>query len=99
VGRISGLILVVKELLKTGTGKKEIKPVEPKEDPSIEIIYRQIEERLQQTLHTKVSIQRKRNGHGKLLIDFYNSDDLEKIILAIKQVYAGSLHERIQYPQ
>lgn len=26
-------------------------------------------------------------------------DDLEKIILAIKQVYAGSLHERIQYPQ
>ena len=71
---------LVKELLKTGTGKKEIKPVEQKEDPSIEIIYRQIEERLQQTLHTKVSIQRKRNGHGKLLIDFYNSDDLEKII-------------------
>ena len=71
---------LVKELLKTGTGKKEIKPVKQKEDPSIEIIYRQIEERLQQTLHTKVSIQRKRNGHGKLLIDFYNSDDLEKII-------------------
>ena len=71
---------LVKDLLKTGTGKKEIKPEEPKEDPSIEIIYRQIEERLQQTLHTKVSIQRKRNGHGKLLIDFYNSDDLEKII-------------------
>ncbi len=71
---------LVKDLLKIGTGKKEIKPEEPKEDPSIEIIYRQIEERLQQTLHTKVSIQRKRNGHGKLLIDFYNSDDLEKII-------------------
>ena len=71
---------LVKDLLKTGAGKKEIKPEEPKEDPSIEIIYKQIEERLQQTLHTKVSIQRKRNGHGKLLIDFYNSDDLEKII-------------------
>ena len=70
---------LVKELLKTGTGTKVVKPEEPKEDPSIEI-YRQIEERLQQTLHTKVSIQRKRNGHGKLLIDFYNSDDLEKII-------------------
>ena len=41
---------------------------------------KQIEERLQQTLHTKVSIQRKRNGHGKLQIDFYSSDDLEKII-------------------
>ena len=43
-------------------------------------VYKQIEERLQQTLHTKVSIQRKRNGHGKLQIDFYSSDDLEKII-------------------
>ena len=26
-------------------------------------------------------------------------DDLEKIIIAFKQVYAGTLHERIQYPQ
>ena len=73
---------LVKELLKTGAdaGTKETGQEEQKEDPSIEIIYKQIEERLQQTLHTKVAIQRKRNGHGKLLIDFYNSDDLEKII-------------------
>lgn len=26
-------------------------------------------------------------------------DDLEKIVIAFKQVYAGTLHERIQYPQ
>ena len=73
---------LVKELLKIGAdaGTKETGQEEQKEDPSIEIIYKQIEERLQQTLHTKVAIQRKRNGHGKLLIDFYNSDDLEKII-------------------
>lgn len=72
----------VKEILgsrdETDTKKPETKQQE--EDPSIAIIYKQIEERLQQTLHTKVSIQRKRNGHGKLLIDFYNSDDLDKII-------------------
>ena len=72
---------LVKEILSTGTGDKKKPPKEEdKEDPSIEIIYKQIEERLQQTLHTKVAIQRKRNGHGKLTIDFYNSDDLEKII-------------------
>ena len=73
---------LVKEMLKadpkTETDTKRIE--RPEEDPSIAIIYKQIEERLQQTLHTKVSIQRKRNGHGKLQIDFYNSDDLEKII-------------------
>ena len=72
----------VKEIL--GNSKKPevevTKTQQQEEDPSIAIIYKQIEERLQQTLHTKVSIQRKRNGHGKLLIDFYNSDDLEKII-------------------
>lgn len=73
---------LVKELLKkpSGEGEEESHKEQPEEDPSIAIIYKQIEERLQQTLHTKVSIQRKRNGHGKLLIDFYNSDDLEKII-------------------
>ena len=62
----------VKEILssrdETDTKKPETKQQE--EDPSIAIIYKQIEERLQQTLHTKVSIQKKRNGHGKLLIDF-----------------------------
>ena len=73
---------LVRDILKTGdVPSPEIKkPAEQEEDPSIAVIYKQIEERLQQTLHTKVQIQRKRNGHGKLLIDFYNSDDLEKII-------------------
>ena len=72
----------VKDLLK----KKETpdpdstKVPEQEEDPSIAVIYKQIEERLRQTLHTKVQIQRKRNGHGKILIDFYNNDDLDKII-------------------
>ena len=72
----------VKEILNTGNTSEttRTKTGEQEEDPSIAIIYKQIEERLQQNLHTKVSIQRKRNGHGKLLIDFYNSDDLEKII-------------------
>ena len=73
---------LVKDLLRTGekTGTRIARPEDREEDPSIAVIYKQIEERLQQTLHTKVSIQRKRNGHGKLQIDFYNSDDLEKII-------------------
>ena len=73
---------IVKEMLKSGAeqDKSIVKIEKQEEDPSIAIIYNQIEERLQQSLHTKVSIQRKRNGHGKLQIDFYNSDDLEKII-------------------
>ena len=73
---------LVRDILKTGAGSgtKAVKTEQPQEDPSIAVIYKQIEERLQQTLHTKVHIQRKRNGHGKLMIDFYGSDDLDKII-------------------
>lgn len=73
---------LVRDILKTGegSGTKAVKTEQPQEDPSIAVIYKQIEERLQQTLHTKVQIQRKRNGHGKLMIDFYGSDDLDKII-------------------
>lgn len=73
---------IVKDTLKKGEKpeKQVIKPEEQEEDPGIAVIYKQIEERLQQTLHTRVSIQRKSNGHGKIQIDFYNGDDLEKII-------------------
>ena len=73
---------IVKEILSGESGKETetVKPREQEEDPGIAVIYKQIEERLQQTLHTKVSIQRKRNGHGKLQIEFYNNDDLDKII-------------------
>ena len=72
----------VKELLKNKEtpDPDSMKTPEQEEDPSIAVIYKQIEERLRQTLHTKVQIQRKRNGHGKILIDFYNNDDLDKII-------------------
>ena len=73
---------IVKEILSGESGKETetVKPREQEEDPGIAVIYKQIEERLQQTLHTKVSIQRKTNGHGKLQIEFYNNDDLDKII-------------------
>ena len=50
------------------------------DDLSVQLIYDEIQERLRQTLHTKVVIRRGRNGRGKLSIDFYNHDDLEKII-------------------
>lgn len=50
------------------------------EDVSVQLIYNEIEERLRQMLHTKVVIKRGKKGNGKLSIEFYNHDDLEKII-------------------
>lgn len=50
------------------------------EDKSLDIIYQDIEERLKQTLGTKVAISSKGNGSGKIEIEFYSHDDLDKLI-------------------
>lgn len=49
-------------------------------DKSLEIIYQDLEEKLKQKLSTKVAITSKGNGTGKIEIDFYNHDDLEKLV-------------------
>lgn len=66
---------LVKNLNKPEKPKKE-----KEEDKSLEIIYQDLEEKLKQTLGTKVEIASKGNGSGKIEIEFYSHDDLEKII-------------------
>lgn len=66
---------LVKNLNKPEKPKKEIK-----EDKNLDIIYQDIEEKLKQSLGTKVEISAKGNGAGKLEIEFYNHDDLDRII-------------------
>ncbi|MBQ3391855.1 MAG: ParB/RepB/Spo0J family partition protein [Lachnospiraceae bacterium] len=51
-----------------------------REEESLQLIYRNIEERLCQKLGTKVSIKDGKKGTGKLLIEFYSYEDLEKVI-------------------
>ena len=50
------------------------------EDKALDVIYQDIEEKLKQTLGTKVAIASKGNGSGKIEIEFYSHDDLDKII-------------------
>lgn len=66
---------LVKDLNKPQKPKKEVA-----EDKSLDIIYQDVEEKLKQSLGTKVSIASKGNGAGKLEIEFYTHDDLDKII-------------------
>lgn len=60
------------------------KPVREKKivstDKSLEAVYQNIEENLKQKLSTKVNITSKGNGAGKIEIEFYSHDDLEKIM-------------------
>ena len=48
-------------------------------DKSLELIYQDVEEKLKQALGTKVSISSKGDHTGKIEIEYYSHDDLEKI--------------------
>ncbi|MDE6749289.1 MAG: ParB/RepB/Spo0J family partition protein [Lachnospiraceae bacterium] len=65
---------LVKNLNKPGKAKKEVT-----EDKSLDIIYQDVEEKLKRALGTKVSISSKENGAGKIEIEFYTHDDLDRI--------------------
>ena len=67
------------EKLVKNLGKPKLKRPNDK-DKSLEIIYRDIEENLKQKLSTKVAISSKGNGTGKIEIEFYSHEDLEKLI-------------------
>lgn len=63
---------------------KSIQSPKPKKEPkkiseSLELVYREIEENLKQSLGTKVSIQPKENGAGKMEIEFFSHEELERI--------------------
>lgn len=66
---------LVKNLNKPEKPKKEVP-----EDKSLEIIYQDVAEKLKQSLGTKVEISSKGNGTGKIEIEFYNHDDLDRIM-------------------
>jgi len=59
---------------------KPAKTAKKAENESLDVIYQDIEERLKQALGTKVSITSKGNGAGKLEIEFYSHDDIDKLV-------------------
>ena len=67
----------VEKIMKNiGKPAKEKKP----KDTRLEVIYQDIEEKLKQKLGAKVVISSKGNGAGKMEIEFYTHDDLEKLV-------------------
>ena len=56
-------------------------PKPPKEEnKTLQAIYQEISERLKQSLSTKVSVSAKQNGAGKIEIEFYNHEALERLL-------------------
>lgn len=63
---------------------KEPKQKKP-ENKTLLAIYNEISEKLKQSLSTKVSISAKENGSGKIEIEFYNHEDLDRLIEQISK--------------
>lgn len=59
--------------------RKKKKGRESAQDEQRQLICRDLENRLRESLHTKVSIHPEKNGSGKLEIEFYSDSDLEHI--------------------
>lgn len=64
---------------------KKITEPEKKQEPkhvstTDDAVYESLEEKIKTIMGTKVSIQRKRNNKGKIEIEYYSRDELERII-------------------
>ena len=70
---------LIKKRKAAGASSKKKNPG-TESDPALELSYREIEERMKQSLGTKVSIRYGRDGKGKMEIDFYSHEDLERIV-------------------
>ncbi len=49
-------------------------------DKQLEIVYQDLEEKMKQILGTKVSINAKDENKGKIEIEYYNKEDLDRLI-------------------
>ena len=67
--------LAGKAARKAKDGKKDME-----KDPALELAYRTIEEQLKQSLGTRAVIRGGGDGTGRIEIDFYSNEDLEKIV-------------------
>ena len=58
------------------------KPAKPKkvDDKIMQVIYQDIEEKLKQKLGRKVTVTSKGEGSGKIEIEFYNHEDLDRLL-------------------
>ena len=68
------------QIVKKLTDPTPKKKVDPPTNTSEEVLYRSLEDRMKQIVGSKVMIQKKRNNKGRIEIEYYSREDLERII-------------------
>ena len=72
----------VEQLVKNMAQEK--KPVEKAAPAKLPPAYKRIEDNMASHFGTKVKLDRKKNGKGAITIEFYNDEDLERIMESMK---------------
>ena len=68
------------EKLVKNLDKPQSKTKEKEANPALDAIYQDIGEKLKKQLSTKVTVSGKGNGVGKIEIEFYSHDDLDRLL-------------------
>ena len=72
--------LSVREIEKIVKNRSKEKITHVKKENQLNVVYKDIETRLKDRLSTKVSVSGKENGSGKIEIEFYSGEELERIL-------------------
>ena len=72
---------LVKDILNPTEEKQE-----KKEDSALELIYQQLEEKIKGIVGSKVAIRRKNKDKGRIEIEYYSQDELERIVELLESV-------------
>lgn len=71
---------LVKKFIKNAKTVQKEEPAKEEASAADNLIYRDLEERLKTVIGTKVSVNRKNKDKGKIEIEYYSQDELERII-------------------
>ena len=61
-------------------------PKKEKEEKKNDFIYRDLEEKMKSLFGTKVSINHKANNQGKIVIDYYSNEELERLMYLFQSI-------------
>ena len=74
------------KLIKKLQNEKNIKPEKNDESERLDIIYHDLEEKLKTAIGTKVSIKQKSKDTGKIEIDYYSMEELDRIMSLLQSL-------------
>jgi len=66
--------------------KKTKQKTEQEKDEALAVIYEQIADQMKQVFGTKVSIHQKNSDAGKIEIEYYSQDELDRILQMVQRI-------------